>query len=150
MRSASTSTSRPSSRIFSKFLALAGIVILLLIALGMTSGVLRERRETRTQAVREIEQSWGGRQTLIGPVLRVPVERTREKEVRRMVGQRPMVVREQEVEHAAVWIMPEQFSANLETDSETRYRGIYETSVYSALGAVETDFAFDPSVLNAK
>ncbi|MCU0780094.1 MAG: cell envelope integrity protein CreD, partial [Akkermansiaceae bacterium] len=54
-------------------LGMIGILILLLhIPLAMTGGVLRERQQFQKQAVQGIEQLWGGRQLVCGPVLEVP------------------------------------------------------------------------------
>ncbi len=52
------------------------LVLLLLIPLGMVERLIWERQERRTEVETEVGNTWGGAQTLTGPVIAVPYEET--------------------------------------------------------------------------
>lgn len=110
-----------------------GIVTLLAIMLGIPIALVRdlviERKQTRDSAVREVTEKWGRRQTLIGPVLSVPVKRSwkdKEGEIRTCV----------ELAH----FLPDRLAVNAGVSPEIRYRGIYRVVVYNANVTVTADF----------
>ena len=59
-----------------KLLAVGFLVLILLIPASMVNSLIQERENIRDDAVQEVSAKWGGPQTVAGPVLSVPYERT--------------------------------------------------------------------------
>lgn len=57
-----------------KLLGVGALVLVLLIPLGLITGVLSDRLSRRNEAVADITSSWGKEQDLIGPVLGIPFQ----------------------------------------------------------------------------
>lgn len=100
-----------------KGLAVVGVALLLLLPLAWLQGLVTERTQLREQAIATVARGWGGRQMLGGPLLAIPVTRTRDDG------------------HAGTsdwYVLPE--SADLDVDltvqSERRKLGVYEVPVY--------------------
>ena len=98
---------------------MAFLTIGLLVPLGMVQGVVGERAGRRNEAVRGMSETWGGQQTIAGPVLSVP--------------------------YTAVWtdsagrhqrtsgrahVLPTDVSIESRLTTETRTRGIFDVVVY--------------------
>jgi inner membrane protein len=58
-----------------KVLGVGVLALLMTIPLMQVRGLVRERQQLRTDAIRQIAQGWGGKQVLGGPVLVVPTLR---------------------------------------------------------------------------
>lgn len=107
-------------------LARAAVVLallgLLLVPLEMIRGLVAEREARRRAAVDEIGATWGGPQTLVGPVLVLP-----HRVLRRETGP-PERTR---VETAYAAFLPERLKVEGKLVPERRRRGIFETAVYA-------------------
>src|SRR5437879_5610748 len=57
-----------------KLIAVGVLILLLLIPLGMITGVLNDRLMRRNEAVADVTASWGKEQSVIGPVLMIPYQ----------------------------------------------------------------------------
>lgn len=57
-----------------KLVGVSILILLLLIPLGMITGVLSDRLNRRNEAVAEITTSWGKQQNIVGPVLMIPYQ----------------------------------------------------------------------------
>jgi len=57
-----------------KLLGVGVLVLVLLIPLGLITGVLSDRLSRRNEAVADITSSWGKEQNVIGPVLGIPFQ----------------------------------------------------------------------------
>jgi hypothetical protein len=57
-----------------KLIGVGLLVLLLLIPLGMITGVLNDRLMRRNEAVADVTSSWGKEQSVIGPVLGIPYQ----------------------------------------------------------------------------
>ena len=68
-----------------KLIGVGLLILLLLIPLGMITGVLSDRLQRRNEAVSDITSSWGKEQCLIGPVLGIPYQ-YRFKTVKEVAG----------------------------------------------------------------
>src|SRR5262245_1978996 len=119
-----------------KLAVIAVLVLMLLIPLGMVRSLINERSARRTEAVRELAATWGGGQTLGGPLLSVP-----------------FVVRGQDSEgKPAQWrekahFLPESLRIEGPVRPELRRRGIFEAVLYRANLRVSGVFARpDPQV----
>jgi inner membrane protein len=128
------------------WLARAVVVLLLLavllVPLRMIEGLVAEREARRRAAVDEIGATWGGPQTLIGPVLVLPHRVLRRENVvlappPGAAAGTPGVVQERtrvEVVHAA--FLPDRLKVDGTLVPERRRRGIFEVVVYAGLLAV--------------
>lgn len=106
----------PSAR-----LLLIGLLFLILqIPLSMIEGLVRERQQLRDAAVEDVMGAWGGRQQLVGPILRVPYQRNV------VVDGKP------DRQFLYAYFLPETLNIVGELRSQTRHRGIFEVPVYAA------------------
>jgi inner membrane protein len=116
-----------------KLIGVGALILLLLIPLGMITGVLSDRLQRRNEAVYDITSSWGREQNLIGPVLMIPYQ-YRFKTVKEVPGKDGKLEKREVEETAGAWayFLPE--TLNLSGDAETQKlkRGIYETAVFRA------------------
>lgn len=96
------------------------LLAFLLVPLRMIEGLVAEREARRRATVAEIGSTWGGAQTLLGPVLVLPHRVTRKESV--------------ETAHAA--FLPERLKVDGALVPERRRRGIFEVVVYTGTLAV--------------
>ncbi|MHC4389309.1 MAG: inner membrane CreD family protein, partial [Planctomycetota bacterium] len=107
---------------FVKVLLIGFLILLLQIPIGMVRRTIRQRQNTRDDAVQEVTAKWGNHQSIIGPSIVVPyVNRPA-----RPAGQRRQAI--SDVEYAA--FLPESLTISGNIASELRYRGIFEVPVY--------------------
>lgn len=136
----------PGSRRLAVFLKIASICLLIAflhIPLGMTHGVLRERRAYQAQATEEIAGIWGRSQTITGPVLAVPYT-YRQPVVRpKVVNGKKEDVEEMASFQATAYFLPEVLKVQGRIDPEVRHRGIYDAVVYSTKLKLEGNFQPD-------
>lgn len=109
------------SGILLKAAFLAVLVALLMVPLAVVRSLVEEREGRRNAAQAEILASWGGEQTVGGPVLTIPCDRVEVD----AAGKRTAYV---ERAH----FLPEVLSIEAEIRPEKRSRGIYEAVVYTA------------------
>lgn len=110
----------------------------------MIGSVLDERLARRDEAVREITQSWGGAQTVVGPVLVVPYRVRLPAVPARVAGERGVPER---IEIRRAFFLPRTLEISGEVLSERRYRGIYDAIVYR--GVLELSGVFSPPEVEA-
>lgn len=106
---------------FVKILLIGFLILLLQIPIVKIRGVIRERQQTREQAVEEVTAKWGKSQSIIGPTLMVPY-------VNRQSDSRDQRRAQSDVTCAA--FLPESLSISGAIQSDLRYRGIFEIPVY--------------------
>lgn len=61
-------------RMLLKLASIAGLALVLLIPLALLMPVVQGRAALRDSAVREVARDWGAAQTVIGPVLVLPLD----------------------------------------------------------------------------
>jgi inner membrane protein len=93
-------------------LGVGALILILLIPLAMIDGVLDDRLARRNEAVADITSSWGKEQSIIGPVLCLPYY---------FHG---TVVRAVTLPDGRVE------SREVDVQTQTRYRGIYDAAVF--------------------
>lgn len=98
-----------------KTLILGLIALLLLIPLLMVEGLVSSRQYEGHKATQEITSRWGESQNILTPVLVVPYT--------------PDV---KDAHESALYLIPEEVSADAVLDIENRHRSIYEVAVYTA------------------
>ncbi|HEY4301755.1 MAG TPA: cell envelope integrity protein CreD [Candidatus Didemnitutus sp.] len=117
--------------IIAKLAYIGGLLILLQIPVGLTHGVLKDRRGYQEQAAAEISRSWGHSQAVAGPILAVPYWYQATAIHQRVVNGRKVDVEENELVAATAYFLPDNLTADGSIDPEVRSRGIYDTVVYT-------------------
>ena len=128
---------RWGDRTFVKLATLALLVVVLLIPVVRVTLLIRERMGRQAEVEDEIARTWGGRQTLLGPIVAVPHTVTVEHvtvEERGGVPGAPnrSVQRTEKVERHVLHALPEEVSWQARVEPEIRYRGLFEVVVYEA------------------
>lgn len=116
---------------------IAILALLLLIPLSMVQSLIREREERKQEAQQEVSNTWGGPQTVLGPVISVPYETLLRVNVNDGSGRTEM----RSVRQYAHFL-PEQLNIETTMDPEKRHRGIYDVVVYK--GRMELSGKFKP------
>ncbi len=125
-----------------RFLIVGGLALVMLVPLGLLNGLVKERADLRRQAVDGIVEPWGGRQTIAGPVLVVPVQQEElSKSYVEVEGQQPVERVTRHVTADSLIILPKDLKVDASLDHQERERGIYKAVVYGA--AVRMDATFD-------
>ena len=116
--------------LFSKIGLVGGLILLLMIPLSLIKDVVSERISYRAQARAEIEQSWTGQQSVVGPLLVVPYE----EEIERQLWDEEHKTMRTEVRHIAhkLIILPEALNIDGDIQTEERKLGLYSVPVYTA------------------
>ncbi len=110
---------------------IAIIALLLLIPLAMIKDVISERETAAGQVEGNISDQFGNAQTLVGPILNIPVEKT-------VIDKDGIVQKERNWLH----IMPAKLEISTNLEPEIRYRGIYKTAVYNSVSNIVGNFSF--------
>ena len=130
------------------------LTVLMAIPAVFVADVIDARAEYNRETAQSVGREWGGAQVLTGPVLRIPVSETVTKR-KRQPALDPVTgiqtrdeeghlefnfVEETEVEwRNPIFVLPDQFKADVISETETRKRGIFPVPVYAA----EIDMTFD-------
>ncbi len=124
-----------------KLFAIGVLIGLLWIALLLIDSVRQERLGFREEARTEIAQTWGGEQTLAGPVLAVPFTYAA-KSVSEVRDSRGVPVRTEEVRTVRAWayFLPTELEVSGQLDPSLRHRGIFTIPVYETKLAVHGRF----------
>ncbi len=102
-----------------KLTAIGTIVLLLLIPRAMIQGLIYERQGRKEQVVREISQSWGGAQSVTGPVLSIPFVEWKEEEKGKKTAQ-----------WHTLYILPQELHIDGNAQHEIRRKGIFDAVLY--------------------
>jgi inner membrane protein len=125
-----------------KLIGVGILILLLLIPLGMISGVLSDRLNRRNEAVGDITSSWGKQQCVIGPVLGIPYQ-YKFKAVKEIAGPEGKVEK-REVEETAIaisYFLPELLNVTSDAETQMLHRGIYDAAVFRAQVKLSGKFA---------
>lgn len=109
------------------------LALLLLIPLSMVQSLIREREWRKEEAQQEVSGTWGGPQTLVGPVISVPYEQV----VRVKSGD----TEELKTVRYHAHFLPDALDIAMELLPERRHRGIYDVVVYRARFTLAGRFA---------
>jgi inner membrane protein len=107
-----------------KFLMMGVLVFMLGAPLIAIHGLVGVRQETRDAAVQEIARGTGRAQTIVGPMLVVPVLRT---------------VQDREIVENR-YVLPDMLAADARLSTETRHRGIYEARLFRGATTLKARF----------
>ena len=106
-----------------RLVAIALITVILMIPLAIIADLVNERSKSREETLSKIGQDWSGKQTLLGPVIVVPFSSS--EFVSSATGE-PLKT----TQHA--FFLPDSFTVTGNIEPEIRYRGIYQTILYTA------------------
>ena len=110
-------------------IALMGtLALLLLIPLAMVRSQIDDRQNAASASQDEVAASWGRAQTLTGPVLKF----TYEIEI--------LDKDQKHLEEATLTVYPQTLSYDIDTQTQTLHRSIYDIMVYGADVVVTGDF----------
>ncbi|WP_430461319.1 cell envelope integrity protein CreD [Thalassolituus sp. LLYu03] len=112
-----------------KLVTIGSLMLLLMIPLTMIRSTVDERKHYSEAVANDIARSASYSQTVTGPVLVVPFQRT--QIIQEFDSNRKMTERTQVI-HDALYFLPEHFQLNGQLTSELRYRGIYAARLYQA------------------
>ena len=111
---------------------IALLALVLFVPVGMIQGLIAERQARRDEAVAGIAQGWGRRQTLAGPYLAVPYERTRIEVVQETVDGKPRERRTERTESLLLRLPADSVEWRMGAEVSEKARGIYKARLYSA------------------
>ena len=99
------------------------LLLLMQVPLAMVSGLIREREARQSEALANFRHGWGPEQTVAGPVLMVPY-----------TWSDPAIPRADPSEHDLGWarLAPAQLHVDVRLQPETRRRGLFRATVYTA------------------
>jgi inner membrane protein len=124
----------PGFRTGVKLAVLLFLLLVFIVPLDMIHSLVRERRNRESQTQRELVDLQGGEQTIVGPLLAVPVTvRTVDDQGR------------QREEAREVFIMPAGMESRISIEPEVLRRGIYEVPVYRAAVSMSAQFELPPT-----
>jgi len=117
------------------------LALLMLIPVGMVRGVIDERSASYQSVVQQVAAEWGGEQTVIGPILLIPVtERWSTLETVASDSAEEKQIRREATRDDVVAVLPEMLRIDASLDAERRQRGIYEAMVYTSQVALKGRF----------
>ncbi len=102
-----------------KLTSIGIIVLLLLIPSAMIQSLIYERQGRKEQVVREISQSWGGIQSVTGPVLSIPYVEWQEEEKGKKTAH-----------WHTLHILPQELHIKGDAQHEIRRKGIFDAVLY--------------------
>jgi inner membrane protein len=119
-----------------KIITIGILILLLLIPASMIQDLISERQHRRDSVITEINQKWGGSQTITGPYITVPFKEFFKD------GNNEM-----QFYLKYLHILPVTLSITGEIVPEIRYRSLFETVVYNTRLAFKGDFKIPQSGL---
>ena len=122
--------SKLKTSVILRMVIVAALTLLLLIPAVFVQSLISERSSRRASATLEVSQSWGGAQTLIGPILSIPFKEFSKDEKGAVLFS---------IRYAH--FLPNNLLIKGSLKPEIRYRGIYEVPLYSSQFVVEGQFA---------
>lgn len=135
----------PARRLFGsrswRFAMLILLTLAMFVPLILISLVIEDRVSYRRAAISEVAETWGGRVSVSGPFIVIPVEVER---TRLVEGAERLPRSETYLEQGApIVLRPETLSIIADAQSEVRRRGIFEVPVFAADLALNFDFDTD-------
>ena len=126
--------------LFLKCALLALIGALLLIPLSMVESTIDERTAHRAEAIRAIAASSAGEQSIVGPVLTIPVvEEYDDEQIDESNGERHKKTIRRKRTHTLT-VLPRQLHLDGGLNVEKRAYGLHETAVFEMQGVISGSF----------
>jgi len=115
------------------------LILLMLIPLGMIQSLISERNFRKYEAEEEVGSTWGGRQTLSGPMLTVPY--ITQSYTKPQLDEYGNQIRTTGPEIRYAHFLPEMLKIESEVEPMVRKRGIYDILVYNSSVHLEGQFS---------
>lgn len=143
-----------------RFIMVGALALLMSLPLGLVSDVVQSRADYSRATVSTLSNEWGGDQLFSGPLLTVPVteEVTYDRRQEAVDTSTGLTLRDDKgnviYEHfqetlteqrPPIYVYADAFELNMATETQTRYRGIFEVPVYTADIAMRFDFDLAPA-----
>ncbi len=127
------SNNKLSSSMGFKVLLIAILIAVLSIGIVILNLILYERQSLKQEAVDRTIEEWGGRQAILGPLIRVPF----------VTFSRTKIGADYQLDENHDWafIMPSDFDAQVKLGTEYRNRGIHSIPLYQAVLNASGNFA---------
>ena len=141
-----------------RFIMVGALALLMSVPLNLVSGVVQDRADYSRDTVATLSAEWGGAQLFSGPLLTVPVteEVTYDRRREAVDAITGLTLRDDKgntiYEHyeetvtedrKPIYLYAEEFDLSMTTETQTRYRGLFEVPVYTA--DIDMTFDFDLS-----
>ncbi|MFZ1984737.1 MAG: cell envelope integrity protein CreD [Desulfatitalea sp.] len=104
-----------------KLFVISMLALILLIPATMVKSMIQEREMRKAEAIDDINSKWGRPQTVVGPAISIPYKKYIENEN----GKRILTT-------DYVQLLPDEVDIKSELTPEVRYRGIFESVLYSS------------------
>lgn len=124
-----TSSLFQNGRILIKGGVVAFLAVALLIPAFLVHNIVEERQSRHGEAVAEVSSRWANQQTVSGPAIAIPYWQT-------VTDSKGVVSRVRQ----KAYFLPNKFTVNGSVAPETRYRGIYQVTVYTTNMALSGNF----------
>ena len=128
-----TNTSISPTQITLKALLVGAMILVMLIPVVMLKQMIRERMEYQQEVEAEVGTTWGGPQTVTGPILALPYERTV------VDGQ------QKKREKGTAYFLPDMLNIRGDVDTEVRSRTAHKVLLYKSVLEATGEFS-RPSV----
>ena len=122
-------TERLQTNLIVRFAVVGFLVLIMLIPLGLVSGLSSERQGYFQQTLQEIAASWGNQQKIVGPVLVVPAMRKVRDD--RVQDGRVVETRWREAPMSVI-VLPDRLDIDVKLEHQFRHRAIYDVPVFQA------------------
>lgn len=112
-----------------RFIIICVLILLLNIPLSMVSGVTKSRVYLFNDTMDEISSDWGGKQTIIAPIMNIPVKYTYEDKVyneQKKIYEK--IINSYETTYN---ILPETLNIDANIMPQIRHRGIFDVLVHT-------------------
>lgn len=116
--------------ITARMIMIATLILILLIPLAFVKELIREREFRQTDVVNEINEKWGEKVTLYGPILKIPYKTYKEKSVYNPKTKQYVVEKESFMNYA--YFFPKQLDFKANAASKTKKRNNFESVVYES------------------
>jgi len=115
-----------------KVVLIALLAIALFIPVSMIQNLVGERQARRNEAVTGIAEGWGMRQTVAGPYLAIPYERSWTEVKRDVVDGKPREQRIERTESHVLHAPAQSVEWTVSAEISEKARGIYKARLYGA------------------
>jgi len=115
-----------------KIAVIVGLAIALFVPVVMIQNLVAERQQRRDEAVNGIAEGWGKRQTLAGPYVALPYERTWTQVTQEVVDGKARERRTERTESQVVHVPAENVTWIVSAEIGEKARGIYKARLFSA------------------
>ena len=117
---------------FVKLALIALLAVALFVPVVMIQNLVGERQARRNEAVAGIAEGWGTRQTVAGPYVSVPYQRSWTEVTSEVVDGKSRERRNERTEYQALRLPAENVQWSVVANVGEKYRGSYKARLYGA------------------